>query len=656
MARSLLSRFRHISTKFQLIFGGLILLALILLGVVVYGFLSAELTTRGNWQLGVNTQIIAAMTQHQVNKSIEQGLLKHAQSARAVAQFLYDQAKAGTLKETEAQTLFRQFVLKSELSKIGDTGYLAAIDSKGIAVIHPSSQGKDFSSFEFMQRALKAKDGIISYMLKGANDTEERQKVGGMAYFAPWDMILWASSYQSEFTNMLDGPALTKMLSEVAQAQQVEISVVSKTGKAILTPYQNTPKMIGLLGGAGITTFVPTDPEGKPLAQRTACSIDLELLAWTITVAVPTQTISGTALTSLMIIFVASLVLFVLLVLIINRVTATLTRPLKNSQLVLSTALGGDLAQRIVVESADEVGQMGEHFNELLAMLSDLLLQIQSNSTEITDMVQGLSASTQEISATANEQAAAVKEIVSTIEDTNHLAKNISTRVEEVSRISSDTKGNVEDGFTAVRDNISKMNEIHDANGKTISGINFLSDKIKNIWDIVNIINSIADQTKIIAFNAELEASSAGEAGKNFQIVASEIRRLADSTVTSTTEIKTRIQEIERSSDALLLSSEQGTQQILQGKELSQRMNKLFGDIAMSSEVSNSSTQQIAVSIRQQVSSFEQILIAIKQISQGVDNFVVATKATSGTTENLRRMANSLTAMLRKFEKAKDSA
>lgn len=323
----------------------------------------------------------------------------------------------------------------------------------------------------------------------------------------------------------------------------------------------------------------------------------------------------------------------------------------------MSAVVSGDLTQPLptrLLKSNDEIGQMGKHFNELLLMLAELLKQIQLTSVQITDMVQGLSASSQEISATANEQAAAVKEIVSTIEDTNHLAKNISNRVEEVSRIATDTKGNVEDGVTAVQDNISKSNEIHDANSKTILGINFLSDKIKNIWDIVNIINSIADQTKIIAFNAELEASSAGEAGKNFQIVASEIRRLADSTVTSTNEIKIRIQEIERSSDALLLSSEQGTLQILQGKDLSQRMNKLFGDIALSSEVSSSSTQQIAVSIRQQVSSFEQILIAIKQISQGVDNFVVSTKSTSGTTENLRKMSTKLSAMLEKFEMAEE--
>jgi methyl-accepting chemotaxis protein len=307
-------------------------------------------------------------------------------------------------------------------------------------------------------------------------------------------------------------------------------------------------------------------------------------------------------------------------------------------------------SRRIHIQSRDEVGELGGYFNQLLEMLEDLLHRIETGSRDISGMVHGLSASNQEINATANEQAAAAKEIASTIEDTDKLSKNISARVSEVGRITNDTKTNVQEGFAAVQQNIAKMGEIHEANEKTIKGINFLGEKIKNIWDIVNMINSIADQTKIIAFNAELEASSAGEAGKNFQIVASEIRRLADSTVNSTNEIKMRIQEISRSSDSLLLSSEQGTEQIKQGKDLSVKMSQLFEEISSSADISNASTQQIALSIRQQVDSFDQIVIAIKQISQGIDNFVVATKGTSSTTEELRQMAGNLASLLKRFE------
>ncbi len=155
-------------------------------------------------------------------------------------------------------------------------------------------------------------------------------------------------------------------------------------------------------------------------------------------------------------------------------------------------------------------------------------------------------------------------------------------------------------------------------------------------------INGIADQTRIIAFNAELEASSAGDAGKNFQIVATEIRRLADSTVASTGEIKDKISEIQNSSDKLIIASEDGTEKISEGWELSDKLQSVFKEVHDSSELSAKSAEQIALSIDQQVSAFEQILLTLKQISEGIDSFVVSAKATTDASARLRDLADSL--------------
>ena len=94
------------------------------------------------------------------------------------------------------------------------------------------------------------------------------------------------------------------------------------------------------------------------------------------------------------------------------------------------------------------------------------------------------------------------------------------------------------------------------SNNEIIDGIRALGQQIDCIGDIVTIINDIADQTRIIAFNAELEAVSAGEAGKNFHIVATEIRRLANSTVNSVNDIQSYIQNIQNASKNLIQSSE----------------------------------------------------------------------------------------------------
>ncbi len=260
----------------------------------------------------------------------------------------------------------------------------------------------------------------------------------------------------------------------------------------------------------------------------------------------------------------------------------------------------------------------------------------------LLDSVHDLSISSQEISSTSNEQAASVKEIVSTMEDSDQLARSIAAKIDEVTEVANTTKNVVTDGFSIIKQSFAKMDQIKDSNSETIAGIKSLGDRIESIWEIVNMINGIADQTRIIAFNAELEASSAGDAGKNFQIVATEIRRLADSTVASTGEIKSKISEIQNSSDKLIITSEEGTEKIAEGWELSDKLHKVFEEILSSSELSAKSAEQIALSINQQVSAFEQILLTLKQISEGIDSFVASTRATTDASEKLRGMADNL--------------
>ncbi len=267
----------------------------------------------------------------------------------------------------------------------------------------------------------------------------------------------------------------------------------------------------------------------------------------------------------------------------------------------------------------------------------------------LLDSVQDLTVSSQEISTTSNEQAAAVKEIVSTMEDSDQLAKSIAGKINDVTEITNDTKGVVNSGFSVLRVSLAKMQEIQQANSATLSEIKLLNNRIGSIWDIVNMINIIAAQTKIIAFNAELEASSAGEAGENFQIVASEIRRLADNIVEATDDIKMKITEIQHSSDSLIEVSEAGTVKITEGLTHSQNLQQLFEEVLSSAEISATASDRIALSIKQQVSAFEQILQTLKQISEGVDSFVVSTRSTTGAAEKMREMANSLHSVIEEY-------
>ena len=178
----------------------------------------------------------------------------------------------------------------------------------------------------------------------------------------------------------------------------------------------------------------------------------------------------------------------------------------------------------------------------------------------------------------------------------------------------------VRSGSQALQSNVNDLQEIKNMNMLTTEGIKNLNAKMDGIWDIVGIINNVADQTKIIAFNAELEASSSGEAGKNFHIVATEIRRLSDTILDSVKEIKSVIDEIQKASDRLILDSEKGTRQINVSCENARSLEQGFGSIMASSQ-SDGGTQEIKDYVGQVSSAGENIFDTLQQIAKGIEKF-----------------------------------
>jgi PAS domain S-box-containing protein len=160
--------------------------------------------------------------------------------------------------------------------------------------------------------------------------------------------------------------------------------------------------------------------------------------------------------------------------------------------------------------------------------------------------------------------------------------------------LNKDSQQQVELGSHYLDQSQAKISQVKETSNQTILGLEKLEQSINTIWDVVAIINSIADQTKIIAFNAELEASSAGEAGKNFQIVATEIRRLADHTTTSVREIRSKIDETQRSSTHLVELVQQETKEIQEGWKLIEDTREIFNLIQSASTQTASATANIS--------------------------------------------------------------
>lgn len=311
-----------------------------------------------------------------------------------------------------------------------------------------------------------------------------------------------------------------------------------------------------------------------------------------------------------------------------------------------------DLSKRIIITHFNELGDMALSISRIVERFHELMTKVQNTTAVLRESAGKLNEAVQSNVSTSNQQAASVKEVVATMEDSDKLTKKVGGQIKDVAEMSDRTRENVEEGFEIIHSNLEKMEEVKEANGKTITGVRSLNEEISGIWEIVKMINNIAGQIKMIAFNAELEASSAGEAGKNFEIVANEIRRLADGTVASTTQIRQKIQAIQASSESLILSSEEGTDKIMEGWELSSNVETVFSQILESSEDTAVSAKDITHSVEQQVGAIEQILITLKQISSGVNSFVESTNATAETAENLEASINELKTLISGYDEA----
>jgi len=308
-----------------------------------------------------------------------------------------------------------------------------------------------------------------------------------------------------------------------------------------------------------------------------------------------------------------------------------------------------DLSVVIESISSDELGEFMTLLGGFLKKLQVTFSAINKNSSMVSLAMIDLSSTARQMAATANEQSASVAEIVTTIENNKNLTEQSAEKTKEVANLAVQTQELSRRGASIREANENMMFDIRNQNEKTINVIKNLTDMLSGIDESIKIIDSIADHTKLIAFNAALEAASSGEAGSRFSSVADEIRRFANNVVESASEIKENISEINRAAQNLLTEANNGSRAIDAGYNRIVEQKKVFENIVDVSQNVAVRMQQIFNLSKQQEVSATHVFTALKEISAGVNQFVSATTITSDTVGKLNNMSSELKETLAKY-------
>lgn len=319
-----------------------------------------------------------------------------------------------------------------------------------------------------------------------------------------------------------------------------------------------------------------------------------------------------------------------------------INRPLSILHHGLKRIREGEFDYRVAIRTRDEFQELGEAFNTMTDNMQAMALQLSTSSKKIAESSNDVLAISKEQASTSSEQSISVTETTATMEELTSTSRYIAENSESVVNIAAETHQVTQKAVDLSQHTKDKIEEIRKKSDTDISEITELSRKMQKITDVMEIINNITEQTKLISFNAALEATGAGEAGKRFAVVAAEIRRLAENVAESTEEIKTTVTEVRMAMDTLMKTSKDSAQKIREGVELVTKVSDVLQNILAAAQNTTESARQISLSTQQQRTASEQVVMTLKEISEGSKQFVKSSNHAASIAADLSALSEEL--------------
>ena len=217
--------------------------------------------------------------------------------------------------------------------------------------------------------------------------------------------------------------------------------------------------------------------------------------------------------------------------------------------------------------AADETGKLLEATRTMTNNLHSLVGQVQRSSIQLVSTATEIAATSKEQEATVNEFGATTNQIVSSTKEISDMSLKLVDTMGEVSDVVSDTAMLADGGHSRLGDMAAMMKQLAEASRSISTKLSVINEKANNINKVVTTITKVADQTNLLSLNAAIEAEKAGEYGRGFSVVASEIRRLADQTAVATLEIEEMVKEMQGAVSSGVTEMNQFTEKVRRGVE-----------------------------------------------------------------------------------------
>lgn len=353
---------------------------------------------------------------------------------------------------------------------------------------------------------------------------------------------------------------------------------------------------------------------------------------------------TGQAVGLFVVVAVVAALLGLAMVWLLNRVMAV---PLRKVSGIATGIAAGDLTTALAEEHrADEIGDLLRAFRDMAAKLRETTREIHEGVNVLASSSSEILATTTQVASGAAETATAVSQTTATVEEVKQTAQVASQKAKYVSDSAQKVAQVSASGRKAVEDAIAGMHRIQEQMESIAESIVRLSEQGQAIGEIIATVNDLAEQSNLLAVNAAIEASRAGEQGKGFAVVAQEVKSLAEQSKQATAQVRAILTDIQKATSAAVLATEQGHKAVEAGVKQSADAADTIRQLADSVAEAAQAATQIAASSQQQMVGMDQVALAMENIKQASTQNVAGTRQAEGAAQGLHELGQQLGALI----------
>jgi methyl-accepting chemotaxis protein len=376
-----------------------------------------------------------------------------------------------------------------------------------------------------------------------------------------------------------------------------------------------------------------------------------------------------TMVTLMIIITIVSILLAIVISYVLSR---NISKPVGQMTDALEEIAQGNLSMEpLNIKNRDEIGKMANSFNTMLEDLRGIVSSVSDSSMQVAANAQELSASSEQSLASSQMVAKSAENQLHTSTEQSHFMNTsidsmneLRTSIDQISgdneqmlHATNDVKVLIDQGATSIKNVVNQMETIHETFKDTTAMMHTMEQHSNSIQNITSLITDIADQTNLLALNAAIEAARAGEHGKGFAVVAEEVRKLAEQSKNSATEIGSMVEQIQQTSSDATKTIVAGGTKVDEGMEKTSESLHVFrniesgiGEVVYRVESVSAAVEEIQAMTGSVIESVQHVQQLAAQTADTASDTSAATEEQLAATEEISSNAQSLSDLAEKLQ------